>query len=123
MGPNRQNWTFPYTAGFLVEHLREVEKGLAAEIDEKLDDEALFERDLAAFRDTMRIAGVLGWDRMQLPDEKEKYRGTRAREYYVRLAKKLREIVRYRTALERDLARDPHRLFKLTFDDLEFLGL
>jgi flagellar biosynthesis chaperone FliJ len=124
MGPIRQNWTFPYKATFLVDHLKTIEKEIAKEIDEKLDEEALDERDLAEFREKMRLAGVQGWENIQRPNTSGSMtRGTKARSYYTTLAKRLSEIVTYRQAMERDLERDPDRAFKLSYDDLMFFDL
>lgn len=127
MGPNRQNWTFPYTGQFLVTHLVVREKELAGKIQEGLDDAALADQKLNEFREQMREAGVIGWEMMTLPLHPpwSTYRGMadKAKDHYGRLSKSLIEIQRYRRALEHEVERDSARTFKLTFDDLEFLGL
>lgn len=127
MGPNRQNWTFPYTGEELIVHLTAREADLAHQIDTGLDDEQLGEQKLAEFRDQMRAAGVIGWELMQLPKSPPwaTYNGKadNARQHYGKLAKMLDETRAYRRLLEHEFKRDPARTFKLTFDDLTFLGL
>lgn len=125
MGPLRTAWTFPYSGKELVGTCKAREAELAAAIDEKLDAEQQYERDLAEYRERLRVAGVRNWETAKMEQSASRYSDPQSsmRETQSRLAKKLTEVQRFRRQLEHDLERDEHRLYKLSIDDVIYFGL
>lgn len=126
MGPMRVDWTFPYKGTELVEQCKKKEAALAAEIDESIDEEQEYERELADYRERLRKAGVEKWQHAQLDPTHNTYsrNPTEAfRQRQTKRAKELKELSEFRRQLEHDLERDKDRLYKLTIDDVRFFGL
>lgn len=131
MGPMRVNWTFPYTTKELIERCDELEKELAAKMDESMGHEEAFEIELAEYRERLRVAGVKGWESAKLDPSGEGYATSsyrnnpdqRFRANQQAIAKRLKEIQEFRRQLQHDYERQPDRLLKLTIDDVRFFGL
>ena len=114
MGPLRTAWTFPYTGKELIKACkeREAEELQAREIDEH--------------RESLRNAGVKNWENA-FPDtvNQRAYQNPASsmRERQGKAKRALVETQRFRRQLEHDLAREEHRLYKLTIDDVIYFGL
>jgi len=126
MGPLRTAWTFPYSGKELVETCKAREAELVTALDEKLEAEQQYERDLAAYREQLRVAGVTDdWETAVMEQSDTRYSNPQGafRQKQADLAKKLKDVQRFRRQLEHDLERDEHRLYKLTIDDVIYFGL
>lgn len=122
MGPMRDNWSFPKKTTDLIQRCKELEQELVDYISQNLEDERIYEEDIAKFREHLRVAGVRGWE-TAMPEDKKRYGyGDRARDRYLKAQKKLETVQRFRAAFEYDLERDPNRQYKLSHDDLIFFG-
>lgn len=125
MGPLRTAWTFPYSGKELVETCVKRQEQLVAEIDASLDAEKQYEVDLAEYRESLRKVGVKNWESAVMEQSHTRYSNPQStqRQRQSLLKKQLDEITRFRRQLEHDLARDEHRLYKLTIDDVIYFGL
>lgn len=118
MGPQRTNWSYPKKAQSIIAQCVVLEKKLAQEIDQNISNEQAQEKQLAEYRETLRRAGVTGWEYAQMPSKSIDFSTIRNDSY--RKKTKLEELQRIRKAIEEDLERDPHRIYKLGYQDLEF---
>ena len=128
MGPLRTSWTFPYTGKELVARCDELIAELADRMDESVTAEQDYERELAEYRERLRLAGIASWETARMdPTDSGGYRHSnpeaKFREKQRKIAARLTEIQEYKRQLLHDLTRDEHRTFKLTVDDIRFFGL
>lgn len=127
-GQLRDTWTFPKRASVLIAALEAKRADLIHLIDEKLEGEQAAERDLNAYRERLRVAGVENWS-TAFPESKrgggfsdrDIYEPFR-REYQGHV-RNLGEVDLFIAALRDDQEREPDRLYKLHRDDLAWFGL
>jgi hypothetical protein len=125
MGPMRVNWSFPYSGKELIARCEILRGELIERMDKSLTAEQDHERELAEYREKLRIAGVKAWETAKLDPGGSTYSNleSKFRTKQQAIAKRLQEIDEFQRQLEHDLSRDPERLYKLTIDDVRFFGL
>jgi len=121
----RVNWSFPYSGKELIARCEILRGELIERMDKSLTAEEDHERELAEYRERLRIAGVRNWNTAKLDQGTSGYGGVEGkfRTKQQAISKRLQEIDEFQRQLEHDLSRDPERLYKLTIDDVRFFGL